>query len=790
MKYLPLFLLFSFSFSQQSRIELKSHYSSTLLTTKEYNILFPEGYDSETDFYPVVYLFRGAVDEWADPNEDASRKGNIKTVVDSLYAKKKIGKMIFIMPGLEAPATENEYSYLVNELIPYIDAHYRTISGRWHRAMDGFSLGGLTVTNLISGAPHLFVSAGSYDGTLSMFENTRFSNASSSIINSIKQIQLLYHTASIGGNNNSNNQTTFNILNSKGIFNSLPSFLLDQNAQHNWFFCDWHMAITLPLHWQKIQSAVNNLYLSFTTPFSGQTFSGIKQITWSRNTVPNTITTSLFYSRDNGKQWSQFYSTSSNDSSFQWNTVPLNDGTRYKIKIISIGDSLFGSSISNTFTINNPGNSAPDVEFVNLNKRDSVSGNYMLQWFAGDADGDPISISLEISYDAGSSWNSVASSLPNNGNYLLDSRRFANGNNVLFRMTGSDGILQTQENSPTVIIYNKRINLTNASFIHQTGASDATIFALGMSVDSLRSGNYYIEFKESGGKKSYSVFNNKGIEVVKDAIQLDGKTEGPLFDGFRLLVNDYTTPIVNSDSTRWIVGTSNLSGEIRLIDISTGTETITAIPFPSDYEIRMSNMIVDTSLSLFDAPAIPVHFLIWNSTLNRKTKFIFTELDGNGILSEFDELYLIEKDSLNVNILTWHVQFATNGTAINPANGDKFKIKIMKPLSKMDSYLFLYSPPLSVKNDNRLPFQFSLSQNYPNPFNPTTEINYQISESGLATISVFDVLGRVVTTLVNEKKEVGKYSLRWDATIFASGIYFYQLRSGNFVDSKKMILLK
>lgn len=152
--------------AQPSRIELKSHFSPTLSANKQFNIFFPEGYDSESDHYPVVYLFRGAVDEWADPNEDNARRGNIKTVFDSLYAKKKIGKMILIMPGLGAPAPENEYLYLVNDLIPYVDLNYRTIPSRWHRAMDGFSLGGLIVTNLLAGAPQYFVSVGSYDGTL------------------------------------------------------------------------------------------------------------------------------------------------------------------------------------------------------------------------------------------------------------------------------------------------------------------------------------------------------------------------------------------------------------------------------------------------------------------------------------------------------------------------------------------------------------------------------------------------------------------------------------------------
>ncbi|MHB1688202.1 MAG: T9SS type A sorting domain-containing protein [Ignavibacteriaceae bacterium] len=80
--------------------------------------------------------------------------------------------------------------------------------------------------------------------------------------------------------------------------------------------------------------------------------------------------------------------------------------------------------------------------------------------------------------------------------------------------------------------------------------------------------------------------------------------------------------------------------------------------------------------------------------------------------------------------------------------------------------------------------------NYPNPFNPTTIISYQLPKDGVVTIKVFDALGREVKTLVNEYKTHGKYSVSFDASKLASGVYFYQLRAGDFVSIKKMVLLK
>jgi hypothetical protein len=97
---------------------------------------------------------------------------------------------------------------------------------------------------------------------------------------------------------------------------------------------------------------------------------------------------------------------------------------------------------------------------------------------------------------------------------------------------------------------------------------------------------------------------------------------------------------------------------------------------------------------------------------------------------------------------------------------------------------------IDEKNSKVNILQFQLYQNYPNPFNPTTIISYQIINDGLVTIKVFDVLGREIRTLVNGYKVQGTYSVSFDASKLASGIYFYQLRSGNFISTKKMLLLK
>ncbi len=88
------------------------------------------------------------------------------------------------------------------------------------------------------------------------------------------------------------------------------------------------------------------------------------------------------------------------------------------------------------------------------------------------------------------------------------------------------------------------------------------------------------------------------------------------------------------------------------------------------------------------------------------------------------------------------------------------------------------------------PENFKLSQNYPNPFNPSTVINYSIPKSGLVTLKVYDILGKEVASLVNEFKSAGSYDFKFNASNLSSGVYFYRLESGNFVETKKMSLMK
>jgi Secretion system C-terminal sorting domain/BNR/Asp-box repeat len=101
---------------------------------------------------------------------------------------------------------------------------------------------------------------------------------------------------------------------------------------------------------------------------------------------------------------------------------------------------------------------------------------------------------------------------------------------------------------------------------------------------------------------------------------------------------------------------------------------------------------------------------------------------------------------------------------------------------------FAYSQEVEVEIN--LPLEYSLDQNYPNPFNPTTTIRYAIPQDNFVSIKLYDVLGNEVITLVNEQRQAGRYEMLFNAADIASGVYYYQIKAGDFIQTKKLLLMK
>ena len=143
------------------------------------------------------------------------------------------------------------------------------------------------------------------------------------------------------------------------------------------------------------------------------------------------------------------------------------------------------------------------------------------------------------------------------------------------------------------------------------------------------------------------------------------------------------------------------------------------------------------------------------------------------------------------------VNFASGDTIVtlfNDAQSQNFQFDVLGNPTSINfdpgNWILKNLQSLTEVEDITIPVQFSLEQNYPNPFNPSTTIEYSLPKSGFVSLKVFNVLGKEVATLVDGQVEAGKHKVEFDASALNSGVYFYQIESGNYTETKKMILLK
>ena len=177
-----------------------------------------------------------------------------------------------------------------------------------------------------------------------------------------------------------------------------------------------------------------------------------------------------------------------------------------------------------------------------------------------------------------------------------------------------------------------------------------------------------------------------------------------------------------------------------------------------------------------------------------------------------DSIFVTEVDTSN-NWANCHCNFDLSSSITGLESGNYF-VEVFRymPLFYPDSMIYIGSTAftyggspvtfgsesfqsdcyfiLSVEENEKMPEKFWLEQNYPNPFNPSTKIGWLSLVSGWQTLKVFDVLGREIARLVNEFRDAGSYEVEFNASHLASGIYFYQIKAGGFVETKKMIFLK
>lgn len=173
--------------------------------------------------------------------------------------------------------------------------------------------------------------------------------------------------------------------------------------------------------------------------------------------------------------------------------------------------------------------------------------------------------------------------------------------------------------------------------------------------------------------------------------------------------------------------------------------------------------------------------LTWVDESNNETGFYIYRKLGDSLSTS--DLIIIDSVGLNIqtfidttvslnNTFTYLVSAFNTDTASGYSNSSTIAVTIMDEFKQT------------------IPTKYSLDQNYPNPFNPSTTISFGLPKQEFVTLKIYDVLGKEVTTLVNEEMSAGNYTKTWDAKDLSSGIYLYKLNAGKFTETKKMILVR
>lgn len=201
--------------------------------------------------------------------------------------------------------------------------------------------------------------------------------------------------------------------------------------------------------------------------------------------------------------------------------------------------------------------------------------------------------------------------------------------------------------------------------------------------------------------------------------------------------------------------------------------------------VRILNEEFTTS-KVFTQDTLTLNLLVGDSKAVPLTVRLYYSLDDGQNFTQFDS-YTTTTDTVSRGRL---IHLDSLGNSTNAVI--KVQVDDGKSTSSDQTYQFKKQSATSAVGRTRgeLPRSFTLDQNYPNPFNPSTIIRYGLPHSGIVTLKVFNTLGQEVVTLVHGQQDAGSYEVKFDGSAVASGIYFYRIQAGSFVQTKKLLLLR
>ncbi len=536
-----------------------------------------------------------------------------------------------------------------------------------------------------------------------------------------------------------------------------------------------------------------------------KTVNGIETIEWQSQNSGGTV--EILYSSDGGHNWESIVKNAPNTGSYLWNTEEFDDGSFCLLKIYIKNEDgfIYGLNTSNYFTVNNSSNGTPYIEI--LNEEFSGGGtftedDYDFNLLVGDPENDPLMINVYYQtqglteYVYAYSLNAISDTVAQI--YNINFKVLPNSPELKIKLEVTDGDLSYSDYTPPFDKNTPRDILPNQNFEVVSGYAEVPVEIRVIDSTQFRGHEYIISFADTlhdEDYKTFSVYNSTRNEYAVLNEPFFPFSESSLFDGMVLYTEDVEIQL-DPVRSRWNnPHPENL--DYIFAQFTYPSAGIYGNKDPFDYIIPFSDVYNDSSNHLdqiFGQNAPPANtninfklFRVIGEEIER-TQFAFTE--GTNFrpdtLSHLDQITIANPEGTEIS---WKINTLDPDSSSNiPSGSDTLYIFTSKGLSRYDT-LRVFDLPAGV-NDKNIPFTYSLSQNFPNPFNPTTTIRYQLPESGKVSLIIYDILGREVKTLVNEFKINGKYEVSFNASSLASGVYLYRLNVNDYVDVKKMLLLK
>ena len=530
--------------------------------------------------------------------------------------------------------------------------------------------------------------------------------------------------------------------------------------------------------------------------------SGNENITW--NSINSNGTVDILYSSDYGNGWQTIANHVPNNGSYVWNSSLVEDCSFAKLIICAKNDSGFIYAIdeSEYFTVNNSGNGTPFVKIFNDELYPGITitaETYAFNLLIGDPENAPLLLKVLYSINSDTIFYNLQNinifsdtsvqTIPIDLKYIPNSNRLR----IKFELTDgtnsySDITLEFGKQTPRQLIPSQNFEWVR----HYTEVPVALNI-----VDStqFRGVEYIITFKDSIPEvsKTFSVFNKTLNQYTVFQEPIYPGSESLVFDGMALYTEDILTDL---DGVRSGWNNPHPQNLNFLMDQYTSA-TLNAYRYPFDYKFTFSDSYTDSSNQLIGvlgigAPPINPHlnFKVFRSVDGfwERTQFAFGEPRPfkKDTLSDSDVVIFSDPTGTE---FSWRVMFLGDSSSNIPVEGDTLYLYTKKGLSVYDT-IRVYGLTVDVNDNPEIPVEYSLSQNYPNPFNPSTKITYSVASLSNVILKVYDILGREVVTLVNEEKPAGRYEVNFNASSLASGVYFYQIKAGSFIQTKKFMLLK